>query len=201
MSDPKVRAIAKDFLNYGIKKMVDTALAAMEVDIKKDSKAYFKASRQIFKALVAAAAQRMLEDGANRQLLRDTYSPEDAWGLFLELHPDIAAKVTAAEPKAPPKPQKKLNLKLIEGGKPLEEQSAAKLAASLDEDEEALLKECDCSCHDLAVPAGCGNCECVEETLVKDDGSCGCACHFEHDEWAATGHDCCINETKGDEVL
>jgi hypothetical protein len=21
-------------------------------------------------------------------------------------------------------------------------------------------KECDCSCHDLTVPAGCGNCEC-----------------------------------------
>ena len=24
------------------------------------------------------------------------------------------------------------------------------------------LKECDCSCHDLSVPAGCGNCDCKE---------------------------------------
>lgn len=169
MSDPKVQVIAKDFLNYGIKKMVDTALAAMEVSIKKNPKAYYKASRQIFKALAAAAAQHMLEDGANKQLLHDTYSPDDAWELFLSLHPEIAAKIAAAEPKPPPKPSQK-KLKLIEGGKP----SEAALEASLDEDEEA---------------------------LVKDDGSCGCACHFEHVEWEATGHDCCINETKGDEVL
>ena len=173
MSDPKVQVIAKDFLNYGIKKMVDTALAAMEVNLKKNPKAYYKASRQIFKALTAAASQHMLEDGANKQLLRDTYSPDDAWELFLGLHPDIAAKIAAAKPKPPPKP-KNISFKLIEGGKPLEEQTPAELAASLDED---------------------------EEVLVKDDGSCGCACHFEHEEWKATGHDCCINEAQGDEVL
>jgi hypothetical protein len=23
---------------------------------------------------------------------------------------------------------------------------------------------CDCSCHDLSIPAGCGNCDCLERT-------------------------------------
>ena len=194
MSNPKVQGMARVFLNGSVKNLVDTALKAMKVDIKKDPSKYYKASRQIFKALVAASAQRMLEDGASRQLLRDTYTPDDAWDLFAELHPDLAAKATSAEPKPPPK---KPGFKLIDGGKP----SKAALEASLDEDEEALLKECDCSCHDLAIPAGCGNCECVEKPQVNDDDSCGCACHFEHEEWKATGHDCCINEAQGDEVL
>lgn len=111
MSDPKVQAIAKTLLENGIKNMVDTSLKAMGADFKKDPKKYYRASRQVFKAIVAAAAQRILEDGGNRKLLEDTYSAEDAWELFLELHPEIAAKI---EPQAPPK----LLLKLLEGGKP-----------------------------------------------------------------------------------
>jgi hypothetical protein len=193
MSDPKMLAIAKNFLDHGIKNMFDTALKAMEVDIKKNPKAYYKASRMIFKALVAASAQRLLEDGANTKLLSDTYYPRDAWELYLQLHPDIAAKL---EPKPPPKPKAKLQV--IEGGKPPDAPFAL---------------ECASGCHGVftSVEAWQNHtCETPEqaeaalaedeEALLKDDDSCGCACHFEHDEWVATGHDCCINETKGDEV-
>jgi hypothetical protein len=169
MSDPKVQALATTFLEHphGVKTLVSTALKAMEVDIKKNPKAYYKASRQVFKALIAAAAQHILEDGGNRQLLADTYSPEDAWTLYLARHPELAAKLAAQEPKPPPKPNSLF--KLIPGGKPPEAMSPAELAASLDEDEEA---------------------------LVNSSG-CGCACHFEHDAWEPTGHDCCTNESKG----
>lgn len=165
MSDPKVQNMAKTFLEHGITKMFDTALKAMEVDLKKDPKAYYKASRLVFKALMAASAQKLLEDGANRALLRDTYSPEDAWVLFLDRHPAIAKKLAPPEPKAPPKPK----FQVFEGGKLVGEETPEQVAAALDADEE--------------------------------DGSCGCACHFEHGEWEVTGHNCCINETHGDEVL
>lgn len=154
MSDPKVQAMAKVFLEEGISKMIDTTLKAMEVDLKKNPQAYYRGSRQVFKALMAAAAQRMLEDGANTQLLQDTYNPLDAWELYLTRHPDIAAKLN---PKAPPPPK----LGLILGGKAYEETTLEELDA---EKKEALMNECDCSCHDLAIPGGCGNCECINET-------------------------------------
>lgn len=115
MSDPKVQAMAKVFLEEGITKMIDTTLKAMGVDLKKNPQAYYKGSRQVFKALMAAAAQRMLDDGANTRLLQDTYNPLDAWELYLTRHPDVAAKL---QPKPPAKPKPKLEL--IEGGKEAE---------------------------------------------------------------------------------
>lgn len=174
MSDPKVQAMAKGFLG-DIGKMIDSALKELGVDLKKNPKAYYKSSRYVFKAIMAAAAQKMLDDGANTRLLADTYNPSDAWELYLTRHPDIAAKLTPKPPKSKPK------LELIDGGKeetaevpdaPLVLECASGCHGVFTSVEEwqnhechgdKKGEECDCSCHDLAVPAGCGNCECINE--------------------------------------
>jgi hypothetical protein len=179
----------------------------MKVSIKKDQNAYFKASRKVFKALMAAAAQRMLEDGANRQLLNDTYDPEDAWALFLHLNPAVAKKLAALEPKAPPKPSA-LDLKLIQGGA-MEAPNGEGMPEKCPECGSTVpMKQKDQANEDEAPHFmwECNDCGEAfeyqdEEALVKDDGSCACACHNEHGEWEATGHNCCIDETNGDEVL
>jgi hypothetical protein len=155
--DPKVLGLAQTFYDTAIKDLVDNALKMMKVGVNKDQKAYFKASRQVFKALAAAAAQRILEEGGNQKLLEDTYSPADAWALFLLRHPDIAAKLAAEKPGVPLAPgekQKKLGLKLIEGGLPE--------VATGDE-------ACDCNCHAIPIPGGCSNCSCISE-IDGDEG-------------------------------
>jgi len=148
--DLKALGLAQTFYDTAIKDLVDNALKMMKVDVKKDEKAYYKASRQVFKAIAAAAAQRILEEGGNKKLLEDTYSPNDAWVLFLSRHPDIAATMAAAEAKAAAKPggkQKKLGLKLLDGG---------------------LSDLCDCNCHAIPIPGGCGNCSCINEMKGDD---------------------------------
>lgn len=117
-SDPKMIALSKLFYDSAIKSLVDDAIKLAGANLKKDPKTYYKTSRMVFKAVTAAAAQRILEDGGNRQLLEDTYSPADAWVLYLHRNPGIAAKLASEKLKVSIKAgkQKKLGLKLIEGG-------------------------------------------------------------------------------------
>ncbi len=151
-ADQKTIALAMLFYDNDLRTLVDDAIKLAGVDLKKDPKTNYKTSRMVFKAMMAAAAQRILEDGGNQKLLEDTYSTEDAWSLYLLRNPEIAAKLEAQKPKAPPKPktgkQKKLGLKLIEGG----------LSEIVMDD-----KDCDCACHPEPLEHGCAKCSCINE--------------------------------------
>jgi hypothetical protein len=84
-----------------IKPLMDQSLKSMEVDVKKDSKTYYRISRDLFRAVVVCAAQRMMEDGANQKLVFQTIGEHvdaisrDSWRLFLSTRPELAKKVAA----------------------------------------------------------------------------------------------------------
>lgn len=80
-----------------IQGIVAQALKVKGVDRAKDEKAYFKATRDIYRALVAAAAQQMLDDGASPQFIlqRTGSSVQTGWELYLERHPEVKAKLEA----------------------------------------------------------------------------------------------------------
>jgi len=156
-NNPKVLKIAKTLV-ADIKPMMDKALAALGVDLKKDEKEYYKTSRDLLRAVVACAAQKMMEDGANRSLVSQTIREhatgisEDAWALYLESHPEVMekikaekAKATEAEAKTAANFKKANPLKVVQGGlnTPAEEAEDSDEGGG-DDDEE---------------PCDCGECE------------------------------------------
>jgi len=104
----------KEFLPK-VKEMVDAYLAKLGVDKAKDESAYFKASRYVFRGVVAAAAQRLHEDGADKRFVADqaTASWSEAWHLFLDTHPEVKANIEKAANM--PKPQKSSGSKVVGG--------------------------------------------------------------------------------------
>lgn len=118
-NENKVLSIAKTVLP-DVRTMVDAALKFQGVSLETDAPAYYKASRQVFRAFIACAAQRMLEDGAKRSLVRNTASShagEDGWELLLETHPEVKAKVQAElEKLAAAKEEFTSKFALMQGG-------------------------------------------------------------------------------------
>ena len=91
---------AKELLPQ-VKALVDAYLVKLGADKAKDESAYFKASRYVFRGVVAAAAQRLHEDGANKGFVSEQASAawSEAWHLFLDTHPEVKANIEkAAEP-------------------------------------------------------------------------------------------------------
>ena len=81
--------------SVNMSKVVDTLLTSFEVDKAADPKSYFKVSREVLKALIAALTQRMFDDGANPALVGETLTKGGriGWQVFLDAHPEIKAKV------------------------------------------------------------------------------------------------------------
>jgi hypothetical protein len=82
----------------GIRKHVDAHLSHM--DVSKGS-AYYAESRAVVAAIVAAAVQRMFEEGANYTLVKEATSKgvTEGWSLFLDAHPEVKAKIEAEKAK------------------------------------------------------------------------------------------------------
>lgn len=95
MTEDKTQELAKQLLSQ-VLELVNQTIAAQGVSLSdEDKQPYYRASRQVLRAVVAAASQRMFEDGANPALVGNTLRARDGWELFLSAHPDIAAKVAA----------------------------------------------------------------------------------------------------------
>lgn len=74
--------------------LVNAKLLALGVSLETDQKGYYKASRDVVKAVVGCAVQRMFSDGANPGMVYETaVSKNVGWELFLHNNPKIAAKV------------------------------------------------------------------------------------------------------------
>jgi len=112
MSNPNVLELAKAFLPE-IRKMMDTEMAKLGAPADLGAKvksgdatenevaAYCKVSNTVLKAVMTAAMQRAMDDGASRGNVGKRLGTSNGWDLFLERHPDIAAKVKAeSEAKA-----------------------------------------------------------------------------------------------------
>lgn len=110
-----VKKAATD-LRDSMQKALDGYLVSLGVDKTKDQQAYYRASRYAFRGLVAAAAQRMFEDGADRKMVSSLIDPyhiaEVGFEVFLDMHPEMKAKLMP-EPKMPPA---KHGFKVIDGG-------------------------------------------------------------------------------------
>lgn len=83
-----------------VNELVSSTLKAQGVDLQQNAQVYYRMSRLVLRALVAAGTQRMFEDGANKALVRHTLRSSDGWDLFLNTHPDIKAKVEAEQAEA-----------------------------------------------------------------------------------------------------
>lgn len=97
----KALEIAKD-VNGEVQALVNKLFEKLEATpelLKTDPAVYFVKSNQVFAALVATAAQKMLTDGLNRRRIGSkTYAGSVlAWDLFLHNNPQIAEKVAAEQ--------------------------------------------------------------------------------------------------------
>jgi len=128
MAKDSVLEIAKKLMG-DMKPLIDKALADLGVDIKKNPKDYYRASRDVLRATVICAAQKMMEDGANKQLVSQTVYEharsiaDTSWTLFLSTHPEVAKAIAAKTAKhdveltEQAKNFKKANpLKIVQGG-------------------------------------------------------------------------------------
>jgi hypothetical protein len=128
MAKDPVLEIART-LAGSISPLMTNALLSLGVSLKKNPKEYYSTSRALLRAMVAASAQQMMEDGANRDLVAQTIYEHSnniansAWRLFLETHPEVAKQVAAEAAKkdavlvAQAKNFKKANpLKVVQGG-------------------------------------------------------------------------------------
>lgn len=93
----KALEIAKT-IDKDVQKIVEKLFEKCEATpklLKDNPDVYYVHSNQIFSAIIACAAQRMLKDGLNRQRVGGkTYEGARlAWILFLENNPEIAEKV------------------------------------------------------------------------------------------------------------
>lgn len=116
----KALEIAKS-IDKDVQKLVNKLFEQCEATpdlLKKNPEVYFVHSNQIFSAIIASAAQRLLEDGLMRHKLG--YKANDgtrlAWDLFLLNNPDIAKKVE--EEKAAKEAKWKANAIHDEGDEP-----------------------------------------------------------------------------------
>ena len=141
---PTTLEIAKS-LNTQIRAIVDAKLTELGVSVEKDAKEFYKTSREVTRAVVACATQRMFEDGARPSMVANTVSTNGGWDLFLELHPEILEKIKAEK----------------------EEAQLKALAFSKQQKGNSVLEDDDCE------DCGCDPCECnsVGEDDDEDDDS------------------------------
>ncbi len=94
--NPAAFALAVSLLSK-VEALVSDTLKEQGVNREQDEKAYFQATRNLYRALVACATQRMLDDGATPQFVfeRTGSSVQTGFELFLERHPEVKAKLEA----------------------------------------------------------------------------------------------------------
>jgi hypothetical protein len=109
MSNPKVLELAKAFLPK-IREMIDAEMAKLGAPAELGEKlkggtpqegsiaaTYYETSNIVLKAVVAAAMQRAMDDGANRGNVSRRLGVQDGWVLFLERHPEVGEKMKAEQ--------------------------------------------------------------------------------------------------------
>jgi hypothetical protein len=180
-----------------IKPLVDKTLKDFGVSIEKDPKRYYRISRDVLRGIVAAAAQRVMEDGADRALVTQTlYEHAEsisncAWQLFLETHPEVMKKIEMekgkkdAELVAQASSFKKQNpLKCIPGGltnPPLVDDDTVQLLKAFSP--EVVVP--------FAAPAGCA----CGKGEFDENGEC--TCEVENPEDMASNSDCLGEDCTG----